>query len=63
MYYEYKLFREKKFILQTKSKSKVSFNLQEEVAVKKETVSDPVIDVKLAPLVLTSVSCCPSWTT
>ena len=59
MYYEYKLFREKKFILQPKSKSKVTF---EEAPPKMGTgtVSDPVSDIKVAHVVATEVSCFPS---
>jgi len=57
MYYEYKLFRVKKFILQAKSKSKVTF---EDTSLKMETVSDPVPDIKVAAVVATEVSCFPS---
>ena len=64
MYYEYKLFREKKFILQTKSKSKVSFDLQEAPSkTEAETVTDPVVtvnQVKLVPVVGPEVGCFPS---
>ena len=61
MYYEYKLFREKKFILQTKSKSKVAFDIQEAPSkTATGTVSDPVPDIKLVHVVTTEVSCFPS---
>ena len=64
MYYEYKLFREKKFILQTKSKSKVKFDLQETPSkTGSETVADPVVtvnQVKLVPVVGPEVTCLPS---
>lgn len=64
MYYEYKLFREKKFILQGKSKSKVSFDLQKTPhKTEAETVTDPVVtvnQVKLVSVVGPEVTCLPS---
>jgi len=63
MYYEYKLFREKKALLQNTSNSKVKFDTKEEVI---QTVADPVADtvivneVRLAPLVSSEVTCLPS---